>query len=60
MALLAAAFGISRTKKMLVLAENLTADEALTAGFLAEIVAPEALDARVDELCARLAAPTHR
>jgi len=56
MALLAAAFGISRTKKMLVLAENLTAEEALTAGFLAEIVAPEALDARVDELCARLVA----
>lgn len=56
MALLAAAFGIPRTKKMLVLAENLIAEEALMAGFLAEIVAPEALDARVDELCVRLAA----
>ncbi len=56
MALLAAAFGIPRTKKMLVLAENLTAEEALTAGFLAEVVAPDVLDARVDELCARLAA----
>lgn len=56
MALLAAAFGIPRTKKMLVLAENLTAEEALTAGFLAEIVAADALDERVDELCVRLAA----
>lgn len=55
MAMLAAAFGMARTKKMLVLAENLTAEEALSAGFLAEIVAPEALDARVQELGARLA-----
>ncbi|MFN7086839.1 MAG: enoyl-CoA hydratase/isomerase family protein [Burkholderiales bacterium] len=56
LALLVAAFGAARTKKMLILAENLTAEEALGAGFLAEIVAPEALDARVRELCARLAA----
>lgn len=54
-ALLVSAFGVARTKKMLILAENLTADEATSAGFLAEIVPPENLDARMSELCARLA-----
>ncbi|MDP2239177.1 MAG: enoyl-CoA hydratase/isomerase family protein [Burkholderiales bacterium] len=54
-ALLVSAFGVARTKKMLILAENLTAEEATSAGFLAEIVPPENLDARVNELCARLA-----
>lgn len=54
-ALLVAAFGVARTKKMLILAETLTADEAAAAGFLAEIVPPEKLDERVGELCARLA-----
>jgi enoyl-CoA hydratase/carnithine racemase len=54
-ALIAAAFGVARAKRMLLLAENLTAEEALTAGFLMDIVAPENLDARVAELCARLA-----
>jgi len=54
-AVVCAAFGVSRAKKMLLLAENLTTDEAIAAGFLAEVVAPEALDARVGELCDRLA-----
>lgn len=54
-ALLVASFGVARTKKMLLLAENLTAEEALAAGFLAEIVAPETLEARVGELAGRLA-----
>jgi enoyl-CoA hydratase/carnithine racemase len=54
-ALLVASFGLARTKKMLLLAENLTAEEALTAGFIAEIVAPEALEARIGELAGRLA-----
>jgi len=52
---LVAALGVSRAKKMLLLAENLPADEALAAGFLAEIVAPEALEARIAALTARLA-----
>ncbi len=52
---LVAALGASRAKKMLLLAENLTADEALAGGFLAEIVPPEALDARIATLAARLA-----
>ena len=55
-ALIAGAFGLARTKKMLLLAENLTAEEALTAGFLSEIVSHENLDGRVAEICARLAA----
>lgn len=54
-ALVVAAFGVSRAKKMLMLAENLTAEESLTAGFLSEIVAPEQLDSRAQELCDRLA-----
>jgi len=54
-ALVVAAFGVSRAKKMLMLAENLSAEEAATAGFLSEIVPPEQLDSRVRELCDRLA-----
>ena len=51
---LVAALGISRAKRVLLLAENLTAEEALAGGFLAEIVAPENVDQRVAELCDRL------
>jgi len=53
-ALVVAAFGVSRAKKMLMLAENLSAEEAAAAGFLSEIVPPEQLDSRVQELCDRL------
>jgi enoyl-CoA hydratase/carnithine racemase len=55
-ALIVAAFGLGRAKRMLLLAETLTAEEALTAGFLAEIAPAESLDARIGEMCARLAA----
>jgi enoyl-CoA hydratase/carnithine racemase len=51
---LVAALGIARAKRVLLLAENLTADEALAGGFLAAIVEPAALDARVAELTERL------
>jgi enoyl-CoA hydratase len=54
-ALVIAAFGASRAKKMLMLAENLTAEEAALCGFLTEIVVPEQVDARAQELCDRLA-----
>lgn len=54
-ALVVAAFGVSRAKKMLMLAENLTAEEAATAGFLTEIVPAEQVDSRAQELCDRLA-----
>ena len=55
-AMIAAAFGLARAKRMLLLAETLTAEEALTAGFLSEIVSAEGLDARAAEMCSRLAA----
>lgn len=54
-ACLAAELGLARTKRMLLLAEMLAADELFAAGFLAEIIAPAELDARVDKLCERLA-----
>jgi enoyl-CoA hydratase len=52
---LIAAVGASRAKRMLLLAENLSAEEALAGGFLSEIVAEADLDRRVGELAARLA-----
>ena len=52
---LVAGFGASRAKRMLLLAENLSAEEALASGFLSEIVAPAELDRRVGELTGRLA-----
>jgi enoyl-CoA hydratase len=51
---LVAGFGASRAKRMLLLAENLVAEEALAAGFLSEIVEPANLDQRVAELTDRL------
>jgi enoyl-CoA hydratase/carnithine racemase len=55
-ALIGAAFGVARAKRMLLLAEMLNAEEALAAGFLSEIVSAETLDARVAEMCSRLTA----
>src|SRR5262249_42724641 len=52
---LGAELGASRAQRVLLLAENLSAEEALAAGFLGEIVEAEELDRRVCALCARLA-----
>ena len=52
---LVAALGASRAKRMLLLGENLSAEEALAAGFLMDIVEAGDLDRRVAELCSRLA-----
>jgi enoyl-CoA hydratase len=52
---LVAAFGVSRAKRMLLLAENLSAEEALTSGFLSEIVGAPEIDRRAGELAERLA-----
>ena len=49
-----ASVGMTRAKKMLLLAENLTAEEALAGGFLVEIVQPADVDKRVAELTDRL------
>ncbi len=48
-------FGASRTKRILLLAEMLTAAEARECGFLSDVVEPDALDARTAELTERLA-----
>jgi enoyl-CoA hydratase/carnithine racemase len=51
---LIASVGVARTKKMLLLAENISAEEALAGGFLVEIVQPADVDRRVAELTERL------
>ena len=48
-------FGASRLKEMIFTARLLGAEEALAAGFVHEIVAPEAIDARVRELAQTIA-----
>jgi enoyl-CoA hydratase len=52
---LVAALGASRAKRVLLLAEQLTAEEALASGFLSEIIEPGELDRRIAELTDRLA-----
>jgi enoyl-CoA hydratase len=52
---LVALLGVSRAKRMLLLAENLSAEEALASGFLSEIVAAAQIDRRTGELTDRLA-----
>jgi enoyl-CoA hydratase len=51
---LVAALGMARAKKVLLLAENIGAEEALAGGFLVEIVQPMDVDKRVAELTDRL------
>lgn len=55
LARLVAAFGRSRVQRMLIGAEILKAEEALSCGYLAELVAADALDAAAAALCQRLA-----
>ena len=52
---LVAALGRPRAERLLLLAELLTAEEALAAGYLLEVAAPDAIDAASDKLCQRLA-----
>ena len=51
---LAAAFGVPRTKRLLMLADVIPAEEAAACGFVLEIVPPEDLEAKIAVLCARL------
>ena len=51
---LVAAVGGSRAKRMLLLAEYLSADEALAAGYIMEIADPGEMDRRVGEITERL------
>jgi len=47
-------FGPGRTKRILMLAELIGAEEALTCGFVDEIVEPEGLNAKVESQCRQL------
>jgi enoyl-CoA hydratase/carnithine racemase len=47
--------GLGPAKKLFLTAEPLDVDEMLRVGFLDEVVTPEELDARVDELANRIA-----
>ncbi|MBV9490535.1 MAG: enoyl-CoA hydratase/isomerase family protein [Verrucomicrobia bacterium] len=51
---LVAALGPARTKRLLLLAGEMSAEEALNCGYLVEVVGPEAIDDSVRALCARL------
>jgi enoyl-CoA hydratase len=53
---LCSVFGVPRVKRMLMLAEVLTADEALACGFLLDLVEQGGIDAPLHKLCERLAA----
>lgn len=56
LARLSAVFGIPRVKRMLMLADVLTADEALVCGFLTQVSEAGEIDAVLASLCERLAA----
>ena len=51
---LLAHFGVARTKALLLDARFMSANEAFAAGFVLEIVEPDRLHDRVDELCERI------
>lgn len=51
---LGAAFGHQRVKRMLMLAEMISADEALACGYLHQLAQPEEIDAATDALLQRL------
>lgn len=50
-----AGFGVGLAKRMLLLAEMVSAEAAHAAGFLSKLVADDDLDAAAAEMCARLA-----
>jgi enoyl-CoA hydratase/carnithine racemase len=56
LARLTAAFGAQRVKRMLLLAENLNAEEALACGYLQEVCTPAELDTATGRLVQRLGA----
>jgi len=55
LARLSAAFGLQRVKRMLLLAELLSAEEALACGYLQQLCVVAELDAAAAALCERLA-----
>jgi enoyl-CoA hydratase len=53
---LVAAFGVARTKRMLMLAETIGAEEAQACGFVARIAAADVIESETLALCAKLKA----
>jgi enoyl-CoA hydratase len=51
---LVSGFGVARAKRMLMLGAFVDAEEARICGFVSEIVVPDAIDARVAEMCERI------
>src|SRR4029453_11387000 len=51
---LIAAFGVARAKRILMLAEMIGAEEALTCGFVHALVGPGEIAATVEAMCTRL------
>ncbi|MBV9129772.1 MAG: enoyl-CoA hydratase/isomerase family protein [Verrucomicrobia bacterium] len=52
---LIAAFGQARVKRLLLLADSISSEEALSCGYVAEVIEPEAIDELVTKMCRRLA-----
>ena len=48
------ALGEARAKRMLLMAENLSAEDALAAGFLMDVAEPAMIDQRISAICERL------
>ena len=51
---LIAVLGLARAKRMLMMAENMPAEDALAAGFLMAVVDSATLDQKIAEICERL------
>ena len=51
---LVAQVGVGRTKRMLILAELIAAEEAAACGFVDVLAAPEEIEAKLAEMCRRL------
>jgi enoyl-CoA hydratase len=51
---LVAQFGVGRTKRMLMLAELISAEEAAACGFVDVLAAPDEIEAKLAEMCHRL------
>ncbi|MBV9298441.1 MAG: enoyl-CoA hydratase/isomerase family protein [Verrucomicrobia bacterium] len=52
---LIAAFGQARVKRLLLLADSISSEEALSCGYVAEVIEPTAIDELVTKMCRRLA-----
>jgi len=52
---LVAAFGQARVKRLLLLADSISSEEALSCGYVAQVIQPEAIDEVVSKMCRRLA-----